>query len=163
MAPDMLSVLFGTINNPDWNNPVQDLVKIANRANLDASFEYGRVDPFSSLNKLFKVYNALADKQVKLTHQRAENAVLLMVQLGMNAEYLNRLPLGVAAPLREALRTCQLNPPPDWPVEAYRAISREDVAASASPMSDALLTKDGYLPVKAFTVSQHLNFVLTVH
>ncbi|KAJ3905724.1 hypothetical protein F5879DRAFT_1074098 [Lentinula edodes] len=69
-----------------------------------------------------------------------------------NEEFIARLPLGIAAPLREAIRTCQLAPPLDWPQEAYKAISRDDVAASANPSPDMMLT-NGYRSAKEYLTS----------
>lgn len=79
-----------------------------------------------------------------------------MVMSRLGPEFLDRLPLGIAAPLREAARTCQLAPPGDWPLTAYRAIGRNDLAASASDAPD-LLYSDGYKPVKDFIVSHSVS------
>ena len=68
------------------------------------------------------------------------------------ADLLHLLPLGISAPLREAARTCQLAPPGNWPLDAYRAIGRNDLAASATENPD-MLYSDGYRSRKEFIVS----------
>lgn len=104
------------------------------------------------MKRLTWVYMKLADPNVKQNIKRAENAVKQMVITAISEDFIGRLPLGIAAPLREAIRTCQLAPPPDWPLEAYKAISRDDVAASAGSPPDLML-KNGYRSVKEYLVS----------
>lgn len=105
----------------------------------------------------------MADDKVPESQQRAENAVLQMVT-ATSSKLLDALPMGIAAPLREAARTCQLAPPGNWPVSAYRAIGRNDLAACGSDEHD-MLFNDGYRPVKDFIVSEiyyKTNFVLRI-
>lgn len=122
------------------------------RFNIPISFEYGRVDPLDSMDKLNAIYKCLADNKVSTCQKRAENAIYLTVTSGIDAAFLDKLPLGIAAPLREAARTCQLAPPSDWPLPAYRTIGRDDVATSAYHAPDVHF-KDGYRPIKEFIVS----------
>lgn len=150
--PDISAILYGRISNPEWRVPFHDALQMALRFEIPLSFEYGRLDPLESLNRLTAVYKCLSDSKVTSSQKRAENAIYLMVTSGIDSEFLDRLPLGIAAPLREAARTCQLAPPSDWPLAAYRAIGRDDVATSAYHTPD-MLFKDGYRPVKEFTVS----------
>lgn len=155
------------------------------------SFAYGLHDPLMSLNALTSIYKFLADGSEKSSQKRAENAVLYMVRTGLigdgsvstgsvsgkgfegNKTFLSRLPLGLAAPIREAMRTCQMAPPSDWPLEAYKAVGRDDVAASASAGGNGGTKgsggdggmegsggggKDGYLGVREFIVRSCLSF-----
>ncbi|GLB44114.1 putative anaphase promoting complex subunit 1 [Lyophyllum shimeji] len=147
--PDISAILYGRISNPDWQVPWHDTNDVAIRFGMVPSFAFGRLDPLASLRHLTSVYRCLADSTVPETQKRAENAVYLMVTERLGPEFLNRLPIGIAAPLREASRTCQLAPPGDWPLAAYRAIGRNDLAASANDAPD-LLFSDGYKPVKEF-------------
>ncbi|KAJ7659935.1 hypothetical protein B0H17DRAFT_1212739 [Mycena rosella] len=147
--PDVSAILYGRISNPDWQVPWHDTQHIAARFHISPSYAFGRLDPLSTLSKLTSVYKCLADNAEPSSQKRAENAVVLMVELSIGPEFLNRLPLGVLSPIREAARTCQLAPPSDWPLEAYRAVGRNDVAASASQAPD-LLFGDGYKAVKDF-------------
>jgi len=126
---------------------------MANRFGIAPGFAYGRLDPLLSLGHLTAIYRCLADNTVLETQKRAENAMFLMVTSRLGSEFMNHLPIGLAAPLREAARTCQLAPPGDWPLTAYHAIGRNDLAASASDAPD-LLFSDGYRPVKDFIVSK---------
>ncbi|KAJ7145992.1 hypothetical protein C8R44DRAFT_656033 [Mycena epipterygia] len=147
--PDVSAILYGRISNPDWQVPWHDTQHIATRFHIAPSFAFGRFDPLHTLKKLTSLYKCLADSAEPSSQKRAENAILLMVELNIGPDFLNRLPLGVLSPIREAARTCQLAPPSDWPLEAYRAVGRNDVAASASQAPD-LLFGDGYKAVKDF-------------
>ncbi|KAF8172820.1 hypothetical protein K438DRAFT_1981304 [Mycena galopus ATCC 62051] len=147
--PDVSAILYGRISNPDWQVPWHDTQHMASRFHLVPSCAFGRIDPLSTLSKLTSLYKCLADSAEPSGQKRAENAILRMVELRIGPEFLNRLPLGVLSPIREAARTCQLAPPSDWPLEAYRVVGRNDVAASASQAPD-LLFGDGYKTVKDF-------------
>jgi anaphase-promoting complex subunit 1 len=149
---DMSALLYGRINNPDWKIPWHDTAALAAFFGIEASFEYGRLEPLGALYLLTRIYMCLADEQVKETQKRADNALHMMVKAGMGAGFIDNLPLGVAAPLREAARTCQLSPPSEWPAAAYRIIGRNDRAASASHIPD-ILCNDGYKSMKDYIVS----------
>ncbi|KAG6856543.1 hypothetical protein H0H87_003362 [Tephrocybe sp. NHM501043] len=146
--PDISAILYGRISNPDWHVP-WDTQEVAVRFGIAPAFTYGQLDPLSALKHLTDIYKCLADKNVPQTQKRAENAMFLMVNAELGPEFLSRLPIGIAAPLREAARTCQLAPPGDWPLSAYRAIGRNDLAASADDAPD-ILYNDGYKSVKEF-------------
>ncbi|KAJ7754266.1 hypothetical protein DFH07DRAFT_1029824 [Mycena maculata] len=147
--PDVSAILYGRISNPDWQVPWHDTQHMAGRFHISPSFAFGRIDPLTTLTKLTAIYKCLADAAEPSSQKRAENAILRMVELHIGPEFLNRLPLGVLSPIREAARTCQLAPPSDWPLEAYRAVGRNDIAASASQAPD-MLFGDGYKAVKDF-------------
>ncbi|KAJ6524495.1 hypothetical protein B0H19DRAFT_972018 [Mycena capillaripes] len=147
--PDVSAILYGRISNPDWQVPWHDTQHMATRFHIVPSFAFGRIDPLGTLSKLTTLYKCLADSAEPSSQKRAENTILRMVELRIGPEFLNRLPLGVLSPIREAARTCQLAPPSDWPLEAYRVVGRNDVAASASQAPD-LLFGDGYRSVKDF-------------
>ncbi|KAJ6553970.1 hypothetical protein DFH09DRAFT_1366046 [Mycena vulgaris] len=147
--PDVSAILYGRISNPDWQVPWHDTQHIATRFHITPSYAFGRSDPLTTLKKLTSIYKCLADSAEPSSQKRAENAIVLMVDLQIGPEFLNRLPLGVLSPIREAARTCQLAPPSEWTLDAYRAVGRNDVAASASQAPD-LLFADGYKTVKDF-------------
>lgn len=141
--------MYGRASYPDSKNPWNDITLIATRFDIKSSFEYGAIGPLQDLNEVSRLYSCLSDGTVAETQKRAENAILAMVG---GPGILGQLPLGIAAPLREAARTCQLAPPGTWPLFAYRAIGRNDLAASASDEPDTLV-RHGYQPLKYFTVS----------
>ncbi|UZJ54225.1 hypothetical protein CBS101457_003545 [Exobasidium rhododendri] len=58
----------------------------------------------------------------------AKGVVESMLQLGIDRAELKRLPIAVALPLQEAIKTCQQEPPAYWNARAYRFIGREDLA-----------------------------------
>ncbi|KAF7297086.1 APC1-C domain-containing protein [Mycena indigotica] len=152
--PDVSAILYGRISNPEWPVPWHDTQHIANRFHLQPSFAFGHMDPLTTLTKLTAVYKLLAlpDTEEPFSHKRAEKANLQMVQLKMGPDFLDRLPLGVLSPIREAMRTCQVAPPGDWTIDAYRAVGRNDVAASASNTPEMLFT-DGYKSPKQFVTT----------
>lgn len=132
------------------------------RFGITPCFIFGRASPLTTIPQLTELYMSLADNRTPSTQKRAENAMALMVQ--SDPAPSKRLPLGVAAPLREAARTCQLAPPGDWPLEIYRAIGRNDLAASATNAPDMLFNDRLYRPVKDYLVSSSAaiyNHVLT--
>ena len=152
--PDVSAILFGSISSPDWPTQWTDASKQAERLRITPSWAYGRVNPLDPLQRIHAVYEILGDSNKK-TLKRAELAVLRMVETGMDEAFLNKLAIGIAAPLREAIRSMQLVPPSDWPLDAYKVIGREDVAASASLLPDPMF-KDGYLSIKDYIVRRLL-------
>eukprot|EP00899_Mesostigma_viride_P028297 jgi/Mesvir1/8652/Mv02596-RA.1 len=65
--------------------------------------------------------------------------VLAMVACGFGLGDLDRVPAGVAVVLREALQSCQEDPPSGWPPAAYTLIGREDMAWAATDRLDGAL------------------------
>lgn len=117
---------------------------------LAASYAWGPYDPLAGLNCLtlaFSLLNATDYSKGLTTQARAGNAVLALDRLKSTGN-LHRLSIGTSAPLREALRTCQMNPPmSNWPAEAYKAMGREDLWAAALRKPESLVS-DGYLRLK---------------
>jgi anaphase-promoting complex subunit 1 len=132
---------------------------IVTRFAITPALAYGVCDPLHALHRLSLLYNTLSDGKVRDGQTRAENVVYQMVaqqQQGQGGaaagDVWAALPLGIAAPLREAARTCQLAPPGNWPLEAYRLIGRNDLATSALKNPDTFIS-DGYKTRKEFIVS----------
>jgi anaphase-promoting complex subunit 1 len=151
--PDMTAVLYGRISNPEWKVPWYDSQHFSLIFGISPSFAYGRLEPLQYLSQLTTIYSRLADSQVNEGQKRAENAIISVVKAEsqIGPEFLRKLPLGVASPLVEAARTCQLCPPGDWSTAAYNAIGRNDLAASANYAPD-MLVDDGYRPPKYYIV-----------
>lgn len=148
--PDLSAILFGRVTSPDWKVPWHDLHYIVTRFKVTPSMEYGLCDPLHQLHEITLLFNILSAKD-PVNQKRAENVIHKMVTRN-TADLLYFLPLGISAPLREAARTCQLAPPGNWPLEAYRVIGRNDLAASATQNPDILFS-DGYRSRKDFIVS----------
>jgi len=151
----MSAILYGRISNPDWKLAWYDTNKLAALLKTTPSFAYGRLEPLAYLRQLTAVYRCLADKTVEDTRKRAENAVHLMVRSQIGIDFLNRLPLGLAAPLREVARTCQLSPGQDWSAAAYEFVGRNDLAEGTHTRSDATIASN-YRSVKDSLVSMIL-------
>jgi anaphase-promoting complex subunit 1 len=54
--------------------------------------------------------------------------ILEMVKREFTLNDLDSLPSGVSLFFQESLYSCKINPPGDWPREAYVLIEREDLA-----------------------------------
>lgn len=77
---------------------------------------------------------------------------LMAVTDSPHGTIMDRLPFGLAVPLREVARTCQLSPAGDWPIAAYKLIGRNDLAEGMSNQPDPL-TNHGYRSVRDHLVS----------
>ncbi|EMD33332.1 hypothetical protein CERSUDRAFT_142277 [Gelatoporia subvermispora B] len=147
--PDALVILYGRINNPDWSLPPPSSAAFATVFKLTGAYAFGRVEPLARLVKLTGVYMQLADPAVTDTRKRAENALIAMLRSNIGPDYLRSLPLGIAAPLREATRTCQMSPAGDWPMVAYQMIGRHDLAEVLGSDNNVYSTY-GYRSVKEY-------------
>lgn len=61
------------------------------------------------------------------------DVVARMVELKMNTASLERLPEGIAVPLREAIARCQEQPPTTWGVQALDLVGRKDLRMLIDP------------------------------
>lgn len=146
------------MSTPNWNAPWHDVQHIVTRFSIKPSLEYGVCDPLHGLHELSLLYNALSDGTVDDTQKRAENVIINLVQQNGGRKVSTTLPLGVASPLREAARTCQLAPPGNWSLEAYRAVDRNDLATSATQNPDAFVN-NGYRTKRQWVVSSFAESV----
>ena len=146
--PDLSAILYGRVGTPDWKVPWHDVQHIISRFSITPSFEYGVIDPLRELHELTLLYT---DGKVVECQRRAENVVFSAITQNRGRDVISDLPLGVAAPLREAARTCQLAPPGNWPLEAYKVIGRNDLATSATQHQD-VLANGGFKSRKEFIV-----------
>lgn len=154
--PDLSAVLYGRISTPDWKVPWHDVQHIISRFSITPAFDYGVIDPLRELHELTLLYNTLSDSKVPECRKRAENTVYRLVTQNHGRDIIPDLPLGIASPLLEAARTCQLAPPGNWPFEAYKTIGRNDLATSAIQTQDVLVT-GGYKARKEFIVRRSVR------
>lgn len=111
--------------SPSWPT----LANIPARFALEVSLENGSsFDPLQRTHQLLQLYAILLDKSVASSTRRCENAVRAMMAFRWSLRDVEELAVGVASPIREALRACQLCPPGDWPTEAYILVGRSDLA-----------------------------------
>ncbi|KIL60704.1 hypothetical protein M378DRAFT_26402 [Amanita muscaria Koide BX008] len=147
--PDLSAILFGRINSPDWHFPWPEVDDLTKRLNIIPSFAFGRADPIPAMHDLKDIYSTLGDDKASTTLSRSEQAITRLVKSKVGTDILDKIPFGMAAPIREAARTCQLSPPANWPMESYQTIGRNDLAASASEFPEALYN-ESYRPIKDF-------------
>lgn len=88
-------------------------------------------DPWRRTRRIDQVYSCFTDSSKKDFRSRAELAVETMVALDFTLEELDDVPYGVAIPIRECLRACQMSPPSEWPLAAYELVGRQDLAEMA--------------------------------
>lgn len=154
--PDMAAILYGRISNPDWRFPSYETPRLASLFDIQPSFAFGNGEPLLSLQRLTTAYLCLADNGVASTHKRAELTVETLVRTWGTAKrglfFLDSLPLGIAAPLREAIRTCQLSPPSHWHSEHYELIGRRDLAFSVAKVQPVNFQQGVYRSAETYMV-----------
>ena len=149
--PDALATLWSVVAHPAWSaveepeEPWTALLPTDTRPAL----AFGEVDPLTRFHAVLHIYRQLDDKEAT-TRERAEGALMAILQ--EHHPVLDKLPIGPAAALREAMRTCQLNPSGDWPLAAYRLVGRNDLAEGLSSSPEPL-SSSGYRSVKDYIVS----------
>lgn len=148
----MSAILYGRVNNPDWALPPLDSKTLSAGFKISPSYAYGMTEPLVYLRQLTEVYLPLSDSKVNETRKRADSALQAMVRVAIGPHLIKCMALGIAAPLREACRTCQLSPSGEWSVPAYSLIGREDLAEVMNAPSDHPNTR-GYRPIREFIVS----------
>jgi len=154
--PDMAAILYGRISNPDWRFPSYETPRLASLFDIRPSFAFGNGEPLLSLHHLTTAYLCLADNVVMSALKRAELTVETLVRTWGTAEkglfFLDSLPLGIAAPLREAIRTCQLSPPSNWQSEHYELIGRRDLAFSVAEVQPVNFQQGVYRSAETYMV-----------
>ena len=147
----MLSHLYGRLNNPDWGLPWRECWNVIAPEDCRPSFAFGRLEVLRHLCALTIIYKALSENKYD-TRRRAEAGLRAIEDTGISLTILQYLSPGVAAPLREALRTAQLSPGGDWSISLYNLVGRNDLAEgfSANP---AVFVNHGYRTVREVLVS----------
>lgn len=154
---DIFATLYGKLNCPELKIPDRNLWEDLLPPDKPPSFVFNLVDPAAQFSKLVSLYHHIVSINPD-TRRRAEYGLRLMVRDGYEPT-LECLPPGLAAPLREVLRTCQLSPSGSWPIPAYQLVGRNDLAEGLSKSSYPLHTS-GYRSVKDYIVSNSvLNFL----
>ncbi|KAH7911788.1 hypothetical protein BJ138DRAFT_869582 [Hygrophoropsis aurantiaca] len=156
--PDMSAILYGRISNPEWEFPSCSTHEFATLFQVTPSFAYGSSEPLQTVKCLTAAYMCLADKTITSTQKRAERTVEMLIQQRGTArsgiQLLDSLPLGIAAPLREAIRTCQLSPPSSWSPDHYELIGRRDLAYSVAQTQPDISHKGLFLSADTY-MSKH--------
>lgn len=102
---------------------------------LSPSNYYGSsIQPLQLTSQLVSLYSTLAfppadpSTGTSTTLTRAQSTVRAIVGFGWDAAKIDRLAVGVALPLREAVRMCQFDAPLEMEVRAFELIRRPDLA-----------------------------------
>lgn len=152
MPPDMLSHLYGRLNNPDWGLPWRESWNVIATEECRPSFAFGRQEILRHLHALTLIYKALSDNKFDV-RRRAEAGLRAIEETGISLTILQHLSPGVASPLREALRTAQLSPGGDWPISLYNLVGRNDLAEGFSS-HPAIFANHGYRSMRESLVSR---------
>lgn len=154
--PDMGAILYGRISNPEWKFPVYETPHLGPMFNIQPSYAFGIIEPLSSLQRITNAYLCLADSSESSAQRRAQTTVETLVRMCGTAKkghlFLDSLPLGIAAPLREAIRTCQLSPPSHWQPEHYELIGRRDLAFSVAMVQPVVSQQGIYQSAETYMV-----------
>lgn len=135
---------------------------IGQMCQFEPALQYGKVDPLKDIYRFFTVWECFTDPTVPTARKRAENAMQVMVRLGVTNDDLDRMPPGLAQPIREALRTCQTLPSGDWSATAYQLILRPDLAQMATGDASHMTSRDSFRQVDKHLVIDVFLFV-TLH
>ncbi len=155
-----MATLFGRVCNSDGNNVPLDPHGPGNILRQHNATGLGHTEPFSQIRDIDNLYRDLLDQRFNTFSKRAENTISRLVRSNYRQDYLNLLPVGIAAPLREATRTCQLVPPLQWPLIAYELVGRNDISEGAIISGDCVFS-DGYKSVKEHMVpSINLSYMV---
>ena len=76
-------------------------------------------------NLLFDFYRCIFLNDSSNKHQEL---VKLMTNRNFTLSDLDKIPFGIALPLRESLSNCRNNPPHHWCFDEYKLINRDDLA-----------------------------------
>lgn len=127
----LLSSHPGTLTTTEEFVRPFDLSFISSSLKINPSYYYGSVNPLSNLTNILSIYTILApgpDNPPNTALERAQLAVFTMNRLGWTLETIAKLAFGIGLPLREAIRSCQIDTPENWPKEAYELVRRPDLA-----------------------------------
>ncbi|KAF8335694.1 uncharacterized protein EI90DRAFT_2969281 [Cantharellus anzutake] len=129
-VPDLGNYLNSVLGSSSHQGSHVILPSVYKLYQLSPSLEYGTSSPTPLSESVISIYSALrgGDLDPSTTRERAQSAVKKMADLHFSPADIDRLPLGLSAPIREAIKTCQLLPPSDWSQEAYLLIGRNDIA-----------------------------------
>ncbi|KAI6017045.1 hypothetical protein EDC04DRAFT_2902833 [Pisolithus marmoratus] len=157
--PDMTAVLYGRLSNPDWKFLPYESTRLASLFDIQPSFAFGDAEPLLTLQRVTTAYLCLAGDSVASTQRRAQLTVETLIQTWGTAKkglrFLDSLPLGIAAPLREAIRTCQLSPPGNWRSEHYKLVGRQDLAFSVAEVQPVHFQQGLYQSPETYMNSHH--------
>jgi anaphase-promoting complex subunit 1 len=98
--------------------------------------ELGRVHPFQHLQVLCDIYADLSGGSAGIVIFKAHETINKVIRHGLSTQWIQSLSFGVAMPIMEALRLCQLHPSKTWSSEVYAFVGRPDYAAKNGKVAD---------------------------
>ena len=140
---DFGSALYSHVFQPEIDTKLLEMV--INRK--QSCYAFGTVDKHPVLRDLSALMGTLFEYKQRDMKKKAEGVVLEMVHRHFSSDWLNLLPLAISMPFREAMRTCQIGPPADWPMAAYDYVGRNDITTTPKDTGD-LMFSDGYRSIK---------------
>lgn len=136
---NLISTLQSILAGQDFQISSIILSNLTTSLSITPSNFYGPISPLAKTSQILNIYSSLSPSSgITNSVIRAQNAVLKIDELGWTLEDIGRLAFGIALPLREALRLCQLEAPENWRPSAYELISRPDLAKQIGGTSDTV-------------------------
>ncbi|GAA6064503.1 hypothetical protein JCM10212_001811 [Sporobolomyces blumeae] len=144
--PSIVSHLSRYLTCPIEKNPATafSLTDVAASFGCPAPSDYfgDTSDPLATLDRLVDVYSLLTPSGAVTPTVRAQQCARRYHELGGDLSTLNDTPFGIALPIREAIRSCQLEPPERanfvgtdgfWTLIGRRELERPEVRSLGSP------------------------------
>ena len=101
------------LENVEYPEQLPHTWKLSATFGISPSFAFGQVDPLQRMRRLYSILHALAFYKTEDTRKRAESAISMYAQwahVSSIVDAIEDLPIGIAAPIKEAIRTSQLSP-----------------------------------------------------
>ena len=130
LPSNAINLLFDSLLSSDSSTSLDSILSIAKHYNISPSNFYGRLNPCHRTRTLQSICARLSPARTSIESPsvRSQNAILKMFARGWGREELEKVVFGVALPIWEAVRLCQLDAPENWPEGAYKIIRRDDLA-----------------------------------
>lgn len=135
---DASAIFFSSIASENATSALDSLLR-----RQPCSFPFGIIEHSPLLRELAPIFIGLLYPGANNYQKKAEASVKQLAMSGFSSDILGHISMGLTAPLKEALRSCQLSPPNDWPLFIYDFVGRKDLTASVKEFNDPIFY-DGY-------------------
>ncbi|XP_059480357.1 anaphase-promoting complex subunit 1 isoform X2 [Neocloeon triangulifer] len=117
---------------PQVNDLSRNVVQLTALLTLGMKDKNLGLEPFINYMGPVTFRKNVTKEKIPFKASLAERAVLLMVQRKITKSVIERLPGSIALLFMCAIAKCRENPPPDWSLEAFNLVGREDLATLCS-------------------------------
>lgn len=120
---DVYDLLYSMFSKDFSSHSLSSLLPSMNSIHLEDTSLNLTIPRIKSLLYVFSKFSPSSDNL-----SIAQRVTEALVKTKIGSSEIELLPLAVSIPIKEALRSCQLNPPNKWSVEAYRLADRPELA-----------------------------------